>query len=396
MAVAVTIPRLGWNMDEGIFVAWLKQDGDRVRPGDALFSLEGEKATEDIEALDGGILRIGPDGPKEGQTLPVGAVVAYLVETGERAPFEDSPPASAPAAKVNLERPAPAAVVRQTSASAPGRRPASSPRARRVAAELGIDWAQLRGSGRAGRIRERDVREAATSRTPAAMSGRELPVSAVRKTIAERMLASARSTAAVTLTTTVDATNLVNLRNQFKAASGEPVPSYTDFLVKLTAFALREHPLLNASWAGEHVVVPAELHIGLAVDTEAGLLVPVLRDVPGLGLRAVAARSRELIERARQGKLRAEEMHGGTFTVTSLGAFGVDAFTPIINYPQCAILGVGRIQRRPAAEGERVVVRDQLTLSLTFDHRVVDGAPAARFLQSLSRLVENPGPALVA
>jgi pyruvate dehydrogenase E2 component (dihydrolipoamide acetyltransferase) len=389
MAAAVTIPRLGWNMDEGVFVAWLKQDGDRVRAGDALFSLEGEKATQDIEALDAGILRIPPTGPREGETLPVGAVIAYVVQAGEKAPFENGADAAPPSAADSK----PAPVVVTISAPAPPEpvartKPASSPRARRVAAELGVDWTELHGSGRGGRIRERDVRAAALPDVA--------PVSPTRRLIAERMLTSARSTAAVTLTTSAVAANLVNLRGQFQAAAGkEPVPSYTDFLVKLTAVALREHSLLNASWAGEKIVASQTIHIGVAVDTDAGLLVPVLRDVPNLGLREIAARSRDLVERARQGKLRADEMQGGTFTLTNLGAFGVDAFTPIINYPQCAILGVGRIQRRPAVEGGRVIAREEVMLSLTFDHRIVDGAPAARFLQTLSRLVENPGPALV-
>jgi pyruvate dehydrogenase E2 component (dihydrolipoamide acetyltransferase) len=165
--------------------------------------------------------------------------------------------------------------------------------------------------------------------------------------------------------------------------------------VKLTAVALREHPLLNACWTGEEIVVSHACHIGIAVDTEAGLLVPVIRDVANLGLRQVAERSRDLAERARQRKLKAEEMQGGTFTITNLGAFGIDAFTPIINYPQGAVLGVGRIQRQPVVIGEEIKAREQVTLSLTFDHRIVDGAPAARFLQTLGRLIENPGPWLV-
>jgi pyruvate dehydrogenase E2 component (dihydrolipoamide acetyltransferase) len=209
------------------------------------------------------------------------------------------------------------------------------------------------------------------------------------------MLASHHSTAPVTLTTTADAVNLVNLRNQFKAAGGDNVPSYTDFLVKLTAVALAKHPLLNARWEGEQIVTPPDIHIGIAVDTDAGLLVPVVRDVPVLGLRQLSARTRDLATRARARQLVADELRGGTFTLTNLGAFDIDAFTPIINYPQCAILGIGRIERRPVVVGEQVVARDQVTLSLTFDHRIVDGAPAARFLQTLRSLIENPGPALM-
>jgi pyruvate dehydrogenase E2 component (dihydrolipoamide acetyltransferase) len=230
-----------------------------------------------------------------------------------------------------------------------------------------------------------------------AAAGTAAPVSAIRKAIAERLTTSLRSTAPVTLTTTADASNLVNLRSQFKAVAGEgeAVPGYTDFVVKLAAAALHRHPTLGARWEGEGIVVPQSIDIGIAVDTDAGLFAPVVRDVPALGLRQVAARTRDLAERARQGALRAADMEGGVFTVTNLGAFGVDAFTPIINYPQCAVLGVGRIQKRPVVDGEQVVVRDQVTLSLTFDHRVVDGAPAARFLQTLTRLLENPGPWLM-
>jgi pyruvate dehydrogenase E2 component (dihydrolipoamide acetyltransferase) len=257
-----------------------------------------------------------------------------------------------------------------------------------VAKELGIDWTKLRGTGRTGRIRERDVRAAPTAREGT-------PLSPVRRIIAERMLESHRATAPVTLTTTADAANLVNLREQFKAAADGAVPGYTDFLVKLTALALGKHPLLNSRWEGERIVTPEGVHVGIAVDTEAGLLVPVVRDVPALGLRQLAARTRDLAERARAGRLKAEELRGGTFTVTNLGAFGIDAFTPIINYPQCAILGVGCIGPRPAVAGGRVVARDQVTLSLTFDHRIADGAPAARFLQTLRAMIENPGPWLV-
>jgi pyruvate dehydrogenase E2 component (dihydrolipoamide acetyltransferase) len=208
------------------------------------------------------------------------------------------------------------------------------------------------------------------------------------------MVASRHNTAPVTLTSVVDASNLVNLREQFKNVE-TPAPSFTDFFIKLAAAALREHPLLTARWTDDDLIFPASVDVGFAVDTDAGLLVPVIRDVPSLGLRQIAARSRELIDLARSGRLPAREMDGGCFTITNLGAFGIDAFTPIINYPECAILGIGRIERRPVMEGDRVVGREQVTLSLTFDHRIVDGAPAARFLQALARMVANPGPCIM-
>jgi pyruvate dehydrogenase E2 component (dihydrolipoamide acetyltransferase) len=280
---------------------------------------------------------------------------------------------------------------------------AVSPRARRVARELGIDCNNLTGSGRNGRIRERDVR-AAPLTLPSPSEGREeqaegqlIPHTSIRRTIAARMVAGVTQAAPVTLTTRLDATNLVALRQQFKAAAaGEVVPTYTDLIVKLTAAALRSHPLLQAQWRDDGLFVPNRLDIALAVDTEAGLLVPVLRSVDQLTPRQVAVQSRELIELARAGRLMAEQMRDATFTVTNLGAFGIDAFTPIIHLPQCAVLGVGRIVREPAVRGEQIVPCDQLTLSLTFDHRVVDGAPAARFLQTLRGCVENPAPWLIA
>jgi pyruvate dehydrogenase E2 component (dihydrolipoamide acetyltransferase) len=385
MAVEITVPRLGWSMEEGVFLGWLKQAGDPVKAGEPLFTLEGDKAVQEVEATGNGVLRIAPGCPQKGDTVAVGTVLGHLAEAGEA---------------VAVERPA--AVVPQVVAAAPVRKadtaarartgPAISPRARRVAKELGLDWHVLRGSGRNGRIRERDVRAASKAKPTTEHS---IPVTPTRRAIAERMLASLRATAPVTLTTTAGAGNLVNLRQQFKATGAEIIPSYTDFLVKLTACALRGHPLLNARWEGEHISLSENIHVGIAVDTDAGLLVPVVRNVPGLGLRQVAARSRELAERARSRKLTAEELQGGTFTVSNLGAFGIDAFTPIINHPECAILGVGRIWRVAAADGDRIVPRDEVTLSLTFDHRVVDGAPAARFLDALRKCVENPGPWLL-
>jgi len=389
MAVEIRVPRLGWNMEEGVFVAWHKKDGEHVSAGDVLFVLEGDKAVQEVEATDAGILRIAPHGPDEGDTVAVGTVLGYLVAPGEQAPLEMGPViAAAPA------QPGAADVPRSAPPARRGRRrgnvPAISPRARRVAEELGIDWTRLKGSGRTGRIRERDVRAAARAAVPAAAEDRGLPVTPTRRAVAERMLHSLRSTAPVTLTTTADATNLVNLRGQFRAASaGEgPAPGYTDFLVKLVASALEEHPLLKGRWEGDRIVVPSGTHVGIAVDTEAGLLVPVIRDVPALGLRQVAARSRELAERARARKLTAGELSGGTFTVSNLGAFGVDAFTPIINHPESAILGVGRIRRQPAVVENQVVPCVLMVLSLTFDHRIVDGVPAGAFLRDVRRAIE--------
>jgi pyruvate dehydrogenase E2 component (dihydrolipoamide acetyltransferase) len=378
MAIPITVPRLGWNMEQGVFVGWLKADGATVHAGERLFTLESEKATEDIEGFDNGVLHVPRDGPRKGDIVAVGAVIGFLLQPGEPIPVASKPGVAAQQRETEVAR----TVSPASAAKAPTReRPASSPRARRAAANLGIDWKDATGTGRTGRIRERDVLVLAT------------PVPSTRRVIAERMLTSHRSTAPVTLTTTIDATNLVHLRHGWKAAwksSGDLIPTYTDLFLKLTSIALEKHPLLNSRWEHDGVVLLERIHIGIAVDTDAGLLVPVVRDVPRLSLKELAVRSRNLIDRARQRKLSASELQGGTFTVTSLGAFGIDAFTPIINYPECAILGVGRIRRYPVVLDDQIVIREQVTLSLTFDHRVSDGAPAARFLQTLGALIENP------
>jgi pyruvate dehydrogenase E2 component (dihydrolipoamide acetyltransferase) len=423
MAIEVTIPRLGWNMEEGIFLGWLKSDGQPIAAGEPLFNLEGDKATQDIESPENGILRIPPDGPKEGDKVAVGAVIAYLVSTGEIAPFEvDTPGRPSPSTSAPLEvappgRPSPIPVAAKENS-----KPRISPRARRIAREMAIDPIGLVGTGKSGRLIERDIRAAAlgpASAVPAPMAAdvanpaaaapapvrattresRELPVTRVRKTIAERMLESKRTTAAVTITTTLDATNLVNLRQQFKAvaATGQVPPiGFTEIVVKLTALALQKHPMLNARWEGDKIRLWGDVHIGIAVDTEAGLMVPVIRDVAGLTLREVAAQSRTKIERARAGLLTPADFEGGTFTVTNLGPMGIEFFTPLINPPECAILGLGRIQKQVVALDDRqFVARDRMTMSLSFDHRIVDGAPAARFLQALGLLVENPSPWLL-
>ena len=469
-AIEITVPRLGWSMEEGTLTEWLKRDGEWVNRGDMLFVLEGDKAAQEIESFESGILRVPSDGPRPGDNVKVGQVIGYLVERGAAAPFEqmasarqaatsdaaESVPLKSPslaagpearrlarelgidlahvagsgrggrivAADVrrltttghrNLHAPHDVAgqaappvgstgeqLGRQEPSSPEARRPAvASPRARRIANELGINWTALAGSGRCGRIRERDVRAAAA----ADLSSSSAAPSSRRRAIADRMLASLRTTAPVTLTSRASATHLLNLRAQFKAAAESPhaptadliVPTITDVLVKLAAAALARHPDVTARWQDDQIVESSEINIGVAVDDPSGLLVPVIRDVPALGLRQIAARMRELIERARSHRLTAGDMSGGTFTITNLGTFGVDAFTPIVHSPQTAILGVGAIRREPVvAADDRIVPGDVMILSLTFDHRVIDGAPAARFLRTLVEIIENPAPWLVA
>jgi pyruvate dehydrogenase E2 component (dihydrolipoamide acetyltransferase) len=434
MPIEITIPRLGWSMEEGIFVGWHKQNGDAVRPGDVLFSLEGDKAIQEVECLDSGILRIPPTAPAPGAMVRVGAVIGFIDRSGEATgagtgAVEFAAGAVAAVGDVAakaIKQPAGAGVRGDTSAGVeqvadrssarpPRQNPAITPRAKRIARELGLDWTRLVGTGPGGRIRERDVRSAAADELRAEQSvadarlvGEEhsgtsahpeddktsrQAITPLRRQITERLQASAQTAVPVTLATTADATRLVALRQNLLAARSNPhglVPSITELFVKLAAEALRQHPALNSEWTDDAIVVHREINIGVAVDTDAGLLVPVIRGVPELSLWQIAIQSRDLAARARDRRLRPDELQGGTFTVTNLGAFGIDAFTPILNPPQGAVLGIGRIARRPAVVNDQVIPRDLVSLSLTFDHRLVDGAPAARFLQSLVAMVEDP------
>jgi pyruvate dehydrogenase E2 component (dihydrolipoamide acetyltransferase) len=474
MATEIVMPRLGWTMEEGIFGEWLKKDGEAVKSGDLIFTVESDKATQEVETFDNGILRIPPDGPKAGDVIPVGGRMGFIVQPGEAAPFENEPaakPAETP--KAAAQQPAPDKPLPTAPANAVAERsngPTISPRARRVARELDVEWTQVTGSGRTGRIVERDIRAAhaqlATAPvTPAGPTapqikspapayvqvspvaqrmaeaagvdlaevaaqkpgqriqrqdveaaiaarqaqplaaaapsgeGESIPVTRIRSLIAQRMTESLQTTAPVTLTTEADATELVALREQLKATFGPRnliVPSYNDLLMKLAAVALQEHRLLNASWRGSEIFVPNYVHIGLAVDTEEGLVVPVVRSVESKSVRQIAAESRALIEKIQDHKIAPADMQDATFTITNLGAYGIDAFTPIINPPQCAILGVGRIIKKPAVYQDQLVARQRVALSLTFDHRIVDGGPAARFLNTIRTYIEETALWLVA
>ncbi|MCC2672675.1 MAG: odhB, partial [Armatimonadetes bacterium] len=261
------------------------------------------------------------------------------------------------------------------------------PRARRLAESRGLDWVVLYGTGPEGAIVERDVLSALAAGDNETVE--VIPLAGARAVIAARMRQSAATTAPVTLTTEADAGGLVRWRRRL-AAEGTVV-SYNDLLLVLLGRALREHPRVNATLRGAEIHLLARVHVGLAVDAPAGLVAPVVRDVDHKGVEEIAAETEALVSAAREGKLAPESMRGGTFTLTNLGMFGIDAFTPVINLPECAILGVGRIKRQPVAIDDEIVIRDRVWLSLTFDHRLLDGGPAARFLQRVAQLVADPG-----
>lgn len=451
MPIEVVMPRLGWTMEAGTVVEWLKESGDLVEAGEMLFSVESDKAITEVEALDSGVLYLPPDAPV-GIEVPVGAMVGLILAVGEEMP-EALTPSHTPLQEREVRASANTTLSREGE-GAGGEVKAVSPRARQVAGELGVSLDNVAGTGRGGRIREADVRAAAAAATngarpraapsvrrmaekagvdlatvassgpagrvtradlaaattssplsgegvgvdsrvyPGVRSG--VPMSAFRTAISQRMAESAHTVAPVTLTTEADVTELVRVRESLRAelaASGAALPSYSDLLIRLAARALRLHPDVNASIDGDYMIVHEEVHIGLAVDTERGLLVPVVRDADKLGVFEIAAETKRLIAASRAGTVSREEMTGGTFTITNLGMFDIDAFTPIINLPEAAVLGVGRIVPKPVVVDEateQIVVRKMMALSLTFDHRVVDGAPAARFLQLVKQRVEQP------
>lgn len=460
MAAEIVMPRLGWTMEEGVLAEWIKKDGDKVEVGDIIFTVESDKALQEVEAFESGILRIPPDSPPPGTTIRVGSLLGYLVQPGEEPPFEQSGASAVQKHVVTVIEPTTSTRIvtaaLSSAATINGQDiPAISPRARRIAGELGVDWTMLKGSGKTGRIVERDVRAAAelhlvsqptlslpaavdispvarraaqvlgidlaevvkqvggqritredveraaarmaapapaAIQPPSSLGETRTSIPRVRRVIAERMAHSAHTTAPVTLTTEVDATELYNLRKQVKA-SGRIVPSYNDLLAKLVSEALVEHPAINARFEGDEIIMSAAVHIGIAVDTERGLLVPVIRDVQAKSIRQIAQESVSLAERARSGSLSPDELRGSTFSITNLGMYEIDAFTPIINLPECAILGIGRIVPKQVvldAETGQVAIRHMLYLSLTFDHRMIDGAPAARFLQRVKQFVEQP------
>ena len=393
MPINITLPRLGWSMEEGKFLAWLKQDGDLIKEGEPLFTLESDKAAQEVEAIDSGILHIAPDGPKPGDIIKVGHVLGYLLAEGESAPVANQPEIKTRQLSEPLQSgennlihsPAPILPPTKSRTETP-----ASPRARRAAKTHRVELAALAPTGKGGRIRERDVLAAATS-----LGTKRVPLTQMRRIIAARLMHSRQTTVPVTITGRCDATEILALRKQLKSmgekANLAVIPTINDILVKLAAAALRQHPMLAATWAEDHLLLPESIHLGIAVDTESGLLVPVIRDVGTSTLTQIAAQAQKLIAAARSGQLAAADMQGACFTLSNLGSLGVEAFTPVINPPESAILGIGAIVREavPLDDGT-FAARDRLTLSLTFDHRVNDGAAAARFLQTLRHLIEQP------
>ncbi|MGD9047024.1 MAG: dihydrolipoamide acetyltransferase family protein [Anaerolineae bacterium] len=443
MITEVILPKLGQTMEEGAIVEWVKKEGDPVKRGDLLFTVESDKAVLEVESTARGFLRriLVP----EGQVVPVLTTVALITRQADQdissygaptAPAEAAAPATTEArpavstAAADIAPPSPAAgrifasprarktarekgvdlalvsgtgpkgrIVEQDVLDYLASQPKATPMAQKTAETLGVDLATVTGTGVSGRIMQADVAQAAPAAVapapPAAEAVERQPMTGLRRIIAERMAASDAATARVTLVTEADATSFVEGREQLKASVAEEwgfAPGYNDLLGLIVARALREFPYMNARLGddGQSIERLPDVNLGMAVDTERGLLVPVIRRAEQMGLRAFGTEFRALMERARAGKSLPDDLSGGTFTITNLGMYEIDAFTPIINLPEAAILGVGRILPKAVVRDGEIVARQMWTLSLVFDHRLVDGAPAARFLQRIKQLVENP------
>ena len=445
MAIELRMLQMDQTMTKGKIGKWLVKEGDTVTQGQPLLEIETDKVVHEQESpTDGVIAQLIAE---EGANVPVNAILAIIGAPGEEVARVEADTATEQQAPTQPEQPeqpkatpsttteikaSPAARqlaeklsidLTQVQASGPGGRilesdvqryidlrgevPAettrlkASPLARRLAKEHGLDLGSIIGSGPDGRIVRDDVLQASAAAPPTPsvietvtpqQATEVIPMSGIREIIAERMTLSLQTNASVTLHTEVDATAFVELRGMLndKLQAREVSLTYTDLLVKVVANALGEHPRINATLTDEGIHRLSEINIGVAVALEDGLVVPVVRNADKERLSEISEQVKNFAERARSNQLTPGELQGGTFTITNLGNFGIDAFTPIINPPESAILGVGRIVKKPVVHNDEIAIRSMLTLSLTFDHRVIDGAPAAQFLQTITGYIQDP------
>ncbi len=396
MAVEVVMPKFGLTMTEGTIQQWFKSEGDAIKTGEALFEVETEKVLYEVEApTDGTVAKLLY---AVEAVVGVGLPVAIIAEAGEEVAEVAARYADAPAAAPAATPPEPAPVATSAPSPAPqekrGRVPVT-PAARKLAKEHSIDLSGVAGTGPRGRITREDVQKTIDSGgqaapppapTVAPAVAEDIPLRGMRKVIAERMHQSLQGSAQLTISTEADVTQLIDRRQEVRQ---EFNVTYTDFIVQACAHALRQHPRMNAHLEGDTIRANNDIHVGLAVALDEGLIVPVVRDADKKSLKDIAAEAKTLAEKARASQLKLEEVSGGTFTVSNLGMYGVDAFTPIINAPQSGILGVGRIVEKPVIHRGEVTRRSMMVLSLTFDHRVIDGAPAGAFLQTVADLLAH-------
>ena len=373
MPTNVIMPALELAQETGKVLHWLKAPGDLVRKGESIVEIETDKVTVEIEAPASGIL--SDVTARAGDVVPVGQAIALIVAPGE---------AASPLARKVTEQ------EHSTAAAVPAARlAAASPKARRLAAERGRDVSALRGSGPGGAVLAADVATAKLPEVPPARSVEAPGVSAVWRIMAERMTASWTTAPHFYLVREVNVSRLVSWLEKARKQTGAHI-TYTDLLVKLVAAAISQHPAVNASWKDGAIVRNADINIGLAVAIDAGLVVPIIHRADTLSLADIAARREDMVGRGQAGKLRPADIQGGGFTISNLGMYGVDAFNAIVNPPQAAILAVGRIADRVIALNGQPAVQPTMMLTLSCDHRALDGARGAQFLGALADLIEEP------
>jgi pyruvate dehydrogenase E2 component (dihydrolipoamide acetyltransferase) len=386
MTLQVLMPKVGLTMTEGRIVEWKKREGERVEKGEILFVFDTEKVAFEVESAHSGFLaRILK---QVDETVQVGEVVGLLAESeeeqaevnGEKPPVPQEGPET-PGPDVRADR---------------GEKVRATPMARRIARERGIDLENVSATGAGGRIRMEDVESAAGSApspksAPEEAEGRLVKLSGMRKIIAERMMTGKRETAQIYMTVSIDATNLLETRERLPLLEkSEGVrPTITDLLMKICASAVSSHPILNTRWTSEGILWLDAIHMGMAMALEEGLIVPVIRDIGKKTLSEIAKERSAIVEKGKSGKLTPNEMKGSTFTISSLGMFGIEEFAAIINPPESAILAVGAILDKPVAIDKQIVVRPVMKMTLSYDHRVIDGAKAAGFMMTLKELIET-------
>lgn len=398
MAIEITVPKLGLTMEEATLVEWKFKAGEAVKKEQIVLVLETDKVTFEMPSPGGGLLH---PVAAAGSRIEVSQVVGYLAaDAAELKQLATQAPAAETGASKTAPAPAPAAAV---SAPAASGRIKASPVARVMAKTHGIDLSLVAGSGPGGRVVRADVLAAIEKGVTAKASpapgaagaellsaAREIPIAGVRKVIFKNMHLSLATQAQLTLHTEAAADALIRLRSRMNAAGG-PKVSYNAIIVKVIAAALRQHPLVNSSVAGDLIKVWRQVHVGVAMDLGKGLIVPKVRGADTKSIREISAEIDRLVDAGRSGTLSLDELTVGTFTLTNLGAWDIDDFTPIVNHPESAILGVGRIVEKPVARNGQVLIEPRMALSLSFDHRVIDGAPGAAFLKSIKDMIEEPG-----
>ncbi|NVM03840.1 MAG: 2-oxo acid dehydrogenase subunit E2 [Candidatus Helarchaeota archaeon] len=386
------MPKLGMTMEEGTIIQWLKKEGDTVEKGEKILEIETDKVTIEVEAPATGILR--KIIATENQIVPIGGIIAIIADAGEEFDLE--------AIMAEESRIKPSITLPATPISHVTERPAgriiASPRAKKLAKDKNVDLRYVRGSGPSGRIIEKDVIQYLEQPTDITRTGVKikeiLPIRGIRKVIAERMSSSLQTAAQLTITMETNVSNLARFRNLILPTIEEKEGirvSYTEIFVKVVSKVLEEFPIVNSIVEDNRIKILDEINIGVAVATEEALIVPVIHDANKKSILEISKVSKDLINKTRSGKLSLNDLSKGTFTVTNLGMFGVDIFTPILNPPESGILGVGRIIKKWVVknEEEQPKIAPTMQLSLTWDHRVIDGHIAAQFLGRIKEIIEN-------